>query len=131
MGLVRSLSTFWRPPPRLTIELVPRSCWYKNVRALVSPEQWHALCDFCHEVTHMGLTRTNGRHGAALAHLARVNGWSRRTAADYARQCFDEWDRRSRRRWRQDLALLDDWLPSDLRGQVPESRRGTRGAHGA
>lgn len=157
MGLVSALSTFLRPP-RLTIELVPQPCWYKNVRAVVSPDQWRAiqravfdkasnrcqicgwhasarhrlhchevwsyhawtgvqklegflaLCDFCHEAKHIGLARINGRYGAALAHLARINGWSRSTAADYARSCFKEFDDRSRRRWRQDVTLLDDWL---------------------
>jgi hypothetical protein len=94
-------------------------------------EGFLGLCDFCHEVKHMGLTRTNGRYGAALAHLAKVNGWSRRTAADYARRCFEEWDHRSRRRWRQDLALLDDWLQSGPRGQMPETHSGARGANGA
>jgi hypothetical protein len=42
MGLVRSLFTFLRRP-RLTIELVPRPCWFKNVRAVVSPDQWDTI----------------------------------------------------------------------------------------
>jgi len=28
---------------RLTIELVPRTCWYSNVRSNVSPEEWERL----------------------------------------------------------------------------------------
>ncbi len=30
-------------PPRLTVELVPRSCWFENVRSNVSAEQWNEL----------------------------------------------------------------------------------------
>lgn len=28
---------------RLTIELVPRTCWYNNMRAALSPQQWNTL----------------------------------------------------------------------------------------
>jgi hypothetical protein len=38
-------------------------------------EGFIALCDFCHEVKHIGLARKKGRERAALAHLAKVNGW--------------------------------------------------------
>lgn len=157
MGLFSSL--FACPnPPQLTIELVPCTCWYKNVREEVSSDQWRdirrivcdgagnkcqvcgwqasarhplhchevwsyhertsvqrlegfiALCDFCHEVKHIGLARTKGRGRAAIAHLARVNGWSWRRATDYVNRCFDEYDARSQREWRQDLTILDEWL---------------------
>ncbi|EOX8956814.1 HNH endonuclease [Enterobacter pasteurii] len=30
-------------PPRLTIELVPRTCWFDNVRSAVSPSDWKRL----------------------------------------------------------------------------------------
>lgn len=32
-----------RTPPKLAVELVPRTCWFSNVRDHVSPEQWHRL----------------------------------------------------------------------------------------
>lgn len=31
------------PTPRLTIELVPESCWFSNVRSNVLPEEWDRL----------------------------------------------------------------------------------------
>lgn len=34
-------ATSW--PPRLTIELVPSTCWFENVRSNVSPDQWTFL----------------------------------------------------------------------------------------
>ena len=108
---------------RLTVELVPSTCWWSNVRSHVAPAVWErlrrataaaagnrceicggrgrrhpvechevwdyddttrvqrlvrliALCPACHEVKHLGLAAKRGRHGAALAHLARVNGWT-------------------------------------------------------
>jgi hypothetical protein len=148
-------------PPRLTIELVPKPCWGRNVRALVSPEVWRgiqgvvfrdgagrcqvcgwpaapiayrpqfechetwryddwrgvqtlegfvALCRFCHEVKHIGLTQSKGRYAAAIAHLATVNGWSRKAARRYADECVDTYERRSRRTWTQDLSVLYEWL---------------------
>jgi hypothetical protein len=30
-------------PPQLTIELVPSPCWGRNVRMIVSPDQWHQI----------------------------------------------------------------------------------------
>jgi hypothetical protein len=32
-----------RDEPRLTIELVPATCWFSNVRTVLSPRQWDAL----------------------------------------------------------------------------------------
>ena len=29
--------------PKLTIELVPRSAWFKNLRSMIPPEQWDSL----------------------------------------------------------------------------------------
>lgn len=45
-------------PPRLTVELVPRTCWYTNVRSHVSATEWNKckgfvrrrsgdLCEIC------------------------------------------------------------------------------------
>lgn len=155
MGILLSLrSLFGVGPPRLTIELVPSSCWRKNVRASVSPADWQrirhvvltrargkcqvcrwegrlhchevwryqdaegvqvldgfvALCRFCHEVKHIGFATVSGRDRAALAHLAKVNGWSRAAAMRYTEQCFDLYERRSRRVWTQDLTALNAWL---------------------
>lgn len=76
-------------------------------------ETFLALCRFCHDVKHLGLANFQGRYRPAIAHLARVNGWSKRAAAKYADQCFEVYERRSRQTWRQDLAALDVWLGRD------------------
>lgn len=138
----------------LTIELVPHSAWYKNVRSNVSKEEWDrvrkivferagsvceicggrgarwpvechevfeyddarkfqklarllALCPECHEVKHIGLAGVRGRYQAALAHLARVNGWSLDDARHYVEVCFEVWQRRSQHQWTLDLSYLE------------------------
>lgn len=137
----------------LTIELVPRSSWYRNVRSNVSKAEWErlkkvtfgraryrcemcggrgkrwpvechevfaydderyiqklvrllALCPSCHEVKHIGLAGVRGNHQRAVAHLARVNGWSREDAELYIEACFELWSRRSCHEWQLDLSYL-------------------------
>jgi hypothetical protein len=71
-----------------------------------------ALCPDCHEASHMGLASVNGRMEAALAHMARVNGWTAAQAREHARAAFAAWSARSDRRW-----LLDArWV---LRHGIP------------
>ncbi|HEV3470862.1 MAG TPA: HNH endonuclease [Pyrinomonadaceae bacterium] len=140
----------------LTVELVPRSAWFKNVRSHVSREEWErlkritfgragyacevcggrgarwpvechevfaydderrvqkllrlvALCPRCHEVKHIGLAGVRGRRREAVAHLARVNGWSEEDAETYLEVCFETWHRRSCHEWRLDLSLLEQF----------------------
>jgi hypothetical protein len=138
----------------LTIELVPKTCWYSNVRSHVSPEEWDrlrgiiferagrvceicggrgrkwpvechevwhyddehhvqklerliALCPSCHEVKHIGLAGVRGKQAQALAHLARVNGWSMQDARLYLEACFEQWSRRSSHQWTLDISYLE------------------------
>lgn len=140
----------------LTVELVPRTSWYKNVRSHVSPEQWErlkkivfrraahaceicggrgakwpvechevfaydderyvqklvrlvALCPACHEVKHIGLAGVRGRRREALAHLARVNGWSVADAELYVEACMEMWHRRSCHEWQLELSYLKQY----------------------
>jgi len=140
----------------LTVELVPRSAWFKNVRSHVSKEEWErlkratfgraghrcevcggrgarwpvechevfayddeqrvqrlvrlvALCPACHEVKHIGLAGVRGRRREAVAHLARVNGWSHADAELYLEVCFETWHRRSCHEWRLDLSYLEQF----------------------
>lgn len=137
----------------LTVELVPKTSWYQNVRSHVSKDVWErlkkiifgrarykceicggrgekwpvechevfaydderhiqtlesliALCPACHEVKHIGLAAMRGRRGAALAHLATVNGWSLPDAELYLEGSFEVWHRRSCHEWQLDLLYL-------------------------
>ncbi|HEX8140997.1 MAG TPA: HNH endonuclease [Pyrinomonadaceae bacterium] len=138
----------------LTIELVPRTSWYRNVRSNVTAAVWErlkrltsvragnvceicagrgkkwpvechevfdydderhvqklvrlvALCPSCHEVKHIGLAGARGNHGWAVAHLARVNGWSIADAELYVEASFELWHRRSCHQWQLDLSYLE------------------------
>lgn len=139
--------------PKLTIELVPSTCWYSNVRSEVSKREWDAirravyaraghvcevcggvgpkwpvechevweyddwdyvqrltrmvaLCPDCHRVKHIGLAFVNGEEVEALTHLARVNGWTNEEAVNYADEAFAKWERRSKRKWKLDISIL-------------------------
>lgn len=142
------------PRGLLTVELVPRTSWYVNVRSHVSAAEWErlkkltfgragyrcevcggrgrkwpvechevfsyddarrvqklerlvALCPGCHEVKHIGLAGVRGRRREAVAHLARVNGWTRDDAELYLEACFETWHRRSNHEWTLDLTHLE------------------------
>ena len=139
----------------LTVELVPRTAWFKNVRSHVPAGEWErlkrrtfaragyacevcggrgprwpvechevfsydderrvqklerllALCPSCHEVKHAGLAGVRGRRREAVAHLARVNGWSGADADAYLEVCFEQWHRRSNHEWALDLSHLEE-----------------------
>jgi hypothetical protein len=165
MHMLRFLVWF-RRSPRLTIELVPSPCWGKNLRALVSPDEWQgiqetvfghaagkcqvcgfqgnlhchevwrynevsgvqtlvgflALCRFCHEVKHIGRAKVRGRYHQAIAHLARVNRWSKRAAERYADRCFETYERRSGREWRQDVRAVNAALERDGKPPLRQDR---------
>ena len=142
------------PRGLLTVELVPRTSWFVNVRSHVSAAEWErlkkltfgragyrcevcggrgrkwpvechevfayddarrvqklerlvALCPGCHEVKHIGLAGVRGRRREAVAHLARVNGWTRDDAELYLEACFETWHRRSNHEWTLDLTHLE------------------------
>ncbi len=153
----------------LTVELVPKSCWYSNVRSNISNQEWDkirkkvysqagnvceicggrgrrwpvechemwlyddeqhiqklvklvALCPSCHEVKHMGLAGISGREDAAMAHLAKVNNWSRTDAQHYVEAAFETWQQRSRQQWTLDISYLAQFgitvpatIPSTMR----------------
>jgi 5-methylcytosine-specific restriction endonuclease McrA len=143
----------FRARPKLTVELVPETCWYSNIRSEVSNEDWdrirkplfrkagyrceicggrgklHAvechevwhyddarhvqtlermivLCPSCHQVKHIGLAQIQGHLEEAMAHLARVNGWDRRTTERYLDEVWETWRERSRHAWTLDLSVL-------------------------
>jgi hypothetical protein len=153
----------------LTIELIPKTSWYRNVRSNVSTAVWEklkratfsragyvcevcggrgkkwpvechevfvyddeqhvqylsrliALCPACHEVKHIGLAGVRGHQARAVAHLAKVNGWSVSDAELYVEGCFELWHRRSCRQWKLDLSYLEQFgIASDER-RVPATR---------
>lgn len=106
-------------PPRFHCH---ESWRYDDWRGVQTLEGFVALCRFCHEVKHIGHTQRQGRYAAAIAHLAKVNGWSRTAALRYADACFQTHERRSRKTWTQDLTVLYAWL--ERRGFPSNDPRG-------
>ena len=140
--------------PLLTIELVPQTSWFTNLRSELSGAEWDkirrkcyrdaghvcevcggvgpahpvecheiwhyddsakvqklsgvvALCPACHEVKHIGLANMKGNLGRALAHMARVNGWTVAEAEDAVDAAFDVWRGRSEHKWNIDIKWLE------------------------
>lgn len=149
--------------PRLTIELVPQSSWYDNVRTNVSAEIWDmlrkkvykaaeykceicggkgekhpvecheiwsydetarlqklegliALCPDCHKVKHFGYTTAVRKEGQqAFYHLCKVNNWDIGYAQRYVKQCFADWERRSKLPWDVDITVLELYgVPAEM-----------------
>jgi hypothetical protein len=65
-----------------------------------------ALCPSCHKVKHIGRTMAVGNGDQAIAHIMRVNGWSKSVALDYIENAFEIWGRRSDENWSLDISWL-------------------------
>lgn len=68
-----------------------------------------ALCPMCHAVQHLGRANAHGQLRSAVAHMAKVNGWSSQDAILMAEVAFEQWAQRSQRQWDLDLRALDGW----------------------
>lgn len=140
--------------PKLTVELVPETCWFTNLRSELRQadwerlkkqaaaranhrceicggkgpkwpvechEIWHyddskwiqqlrgviALCPACHEVKHFGFAQLQGHEQRALAHLAKINGWTQHQACTYVQEQADIWAKRSTQHWQLDCSWLN------------------------
>merc|ERR1712137_1543043 len=65
-----------------------------------------ALCNLCHEATHMGLAELNERGEAARAHLRSVTGMSEQQCNRHVQEAFDVWEHCSQHQWALDLSLM-------------------------
>ncbi|WP_052763041.1 hypothetical protein [Jiangella alkaliphila] len=73
-----------------------------------------ALCYPCHAVKHFGRTLHRGDADAAVKHLMRVNGWSRREVHVHISAAFAVFDQRNQVSWAgTDLTWLRDTLGID------------------
>lgn len=137
---------------RLFVDLVPKTCWFTNVRTCVEPsdwdrlrkyvyerannrceccnekavleahERWHfnnetkvqklmriiALCKSCHEVTHIGLAKKNGRAEEATKHLMKVTGMNDVEANKHINDAFALWHERNKFVWELDLSIITE-----------------------
>lgn len=70
-----------------------------------------ALCPACHESTHFGFARTQGREIQAKKHLMEVTGWDLATANQHIAKAMRDWLRRGKLSWQLDVAWLFDFVP--------------------
>lgn len=139
--------------PKLTIELIPKTCWHVNLRSKLPAKKWdtirHAsyaaagyrceicdgvgpthpvecherweydedkcvqrlvgfisLCPLCHLAKHIGFAEIKGRLEEVIAHMMKVNGWSRKQYEDHRREAFEVWYQRSQHHWTLDTSWL-------------------------
>ena len=69
-------------------------------------ERLIALCPACHQVQHSGLARIQGLEGEVIAHLQRVNGWSRQSAVQDLIRASERCRALDRYEWDLDLSTL-------------------------
>jgi hypothetical protein len=139
--------------PKLEVDMIPRTSWFRNLRAMLTEKQWDnirhevyrrakhvcdvcggrgpkwpvechevweynwtgkiqrliglmALCPDCHRVKHFGLATIQGKAEEALAHLCKVNGWSKDRAIRHVNEAADIWEKRSAVEWNLDVTCL-------------------------
>lgn len=76
----------------------------RNVQTLQGLE---ICCDLCHRTHHIGKAMIDGEGEAAAEHMASTNGWTRAEVTQAIHDAFELQDRRSARRWTQDLSWVE------------------------
>ena len=98
-----SISTFGRPKIRLDAH----ERWEYNEETKIQRlVRLVALCEHCHNVTHIGLAGKLGKTDEAKHHLASVTGWSPKVIDDHIDEAFKLWKERNKISWSLDLSLL-------------------------
>jgi hypothetical protein len=82
-----------------------------------------ALCPMCHKVKHIGLAETRGEGTAAIAWMARVNGWPSEVAKAARDGAFVQWEERSRRKWQIDYSRAPFVIQQLVRAVVDSTRQ--------
>ena len=110
---------------------------------LETHERWHynnktetqklmrliALCQQCHQSTHMGYANTQGRGNEAKKHLKKVRKFTDDEVESHVIDAFDIWSLRNNTDWHLDLSLLIDngirltkTVDKKYRRQISENR---------
>ena len=123
---------------RLRVELVPKTCWFSNIRGQITRTEWDklrktsyekasheiweydddryiqilkgliSLCPSCHESKHIGLAGLHGRGEIAKNHLSKINSWTSEQTEQYLRLIKKIWLERSKHEWKLDLNWLEN-----------------------
>lgn len=68
-----------------------------------------ALCPACHSVKHLGRAQIVGIFYMAIAHMMKVNCWTKKEALDYSEKVFAEYQKRSQHKWKLDIRALSNY----------------------
>ncbi|CCB90255.1 hypothetical protein [Simkania negevensis] len=71
-----------------------------------------ALCPRCHDATHLGKARVDGRYDEAIRHMAYINGWSLNHANRIADKAFLIFSELSEKTWLLGFDDACNWDPS-------------------
>jgi len=67
---------------------------------------FQAICQFCHEVKHIGLAAIRGNGERASNRFTELNQLDIETAKEIRRAVFKQWRMRSKKKWKLDIDLL-------------------------
>jgi hypothetical protein len=65
-----------------------------------------ALCPMCHSAKHIGNAQRWGTMDKVIAHLCKVNNWTLETTIQYIKEAFEEWETRSKHKWKVNVDIL-------------------------
>ena len=136
---------------RLTVELIPRTLFFSNVRTLLPKKYWNIIrkdsydkaenkCEICgdtgknqgyrhnvkcHQVKHFGRTSAIGKQAEAFKHMEKVNNWNHKECVDHLRVAMSEWMERSKYQWFIDLSYLNEKyeIPKKLINEAEKKRK--------
>ena len=80
---------------------------YDQVNNIQSLVRLIALCQYCHESTHMGLAQVQNRGEEAMQHLMNVRNCTIEEAESHKRDAFAIWRKRNQVKWILDLSMLE------------------------
>ncbi len=73
------------------------------------------LCSHCHNATHFGYSSIMGKNIPAFKQICKVNKWDAQTTEMYLEGCFEEWSRRSSKKWTINYESIKDYIGDEYK----------------
>jgi hypothetical protein len=90
-----------------TIRIEAHERWsFDKVKHVQKLERLVALCHRCHTATHMGLAGIRGLKSHALAHIQKVNGWSREKVITHSIEQRVNYKERGKEKWNINIDII-------------------------
>jgi hypothetical protein len=67
-----------------------------------------ALCQQCHQTTHIGLAQIKGNGHEAKQHLKKIRGFTDEECELHIQEAFSLWNDRNKYVWNLDLSLMEN-----------------------